>query len=446
MQLENSNIKNAILKGGLGLGFLLVFIVSWIFDLSSSVFIGFLALVMAVLFMNGLAQIDIIVDKNNPRWWKNNIILRTLHHIHGEGELAGIWVGVILFAYLYFHGESSAVHLPLAAALGLSGIMAAANIATKRIIPIMNLLERFVGVWGAVWIGSMLSTLTGAASSVFVSRYLLDRVEAKDKDEVALRLSAGIGLGNGILPFVAPPVLIVWASLQERLGWGLLDLFLMVGLIGIIYSGYITHHIKDLVKDIEVRPKASFFSIELGVLVLIVLGNIIAYTSPWMMIFNALVSLAGAYLGEDNNSKWQPIILGGLLMALEIIGHTAEPFVYLVITSALPQSMPILALGVILFLMSAWTSHVADNALASRIFIGTLFGMGYVGAQMDFLVASVLIGALFGGFLLIPANIPNFPIARIFGIESGAWFKAGLKIYWTTVIPLAWIVGLYFLV
>jgi hypothetical protein len=444
--VENENIKNASRSSYLGLGFMFAFFIAWAFGIDNPNFIGFLALMIAVLFMNGLAQIDMLIDEESPNWWKNNKLLSLLHHIHAEGELAGILVGVVLFVYIVAHGHIADIHLPIYAALALSGIMAAANIATHKIIPLMNKLERVVGVWGAVWIGSMLSTLTGAASSVFVSQYLLPRVEVKNRDEVALRLSAGIGLGNGILPFVAPPVLIVWALLQEKLGWSLADLFMMVGIIGVIYSGFITHNIKNLVTPLNNANGAitSIFSYELLLLLLVVVGNILAYTTVYMLIFNIIVSIIGIFLGKDFNEKWQPIILGTLLIALEVIGHMAEPFVHHAIMTIVPSGTPILILGIILFFMSAWTSHVADNALASRILVGTLFGMGYIGAEMDFLVSSVLIGALFGGFLLIPANIPNFPIARIFSINSGAWFKAGLKIYWTTVIPLAWIIGLYF--
>ena len=52
--------------------------------------------------------------------------------------------------------------------------------AYKNIIPMLNSIEKYIGVWGSVWIGSMLSSLTGAASSVFICRYLVDsRVKPK---------------------------------------------------------------------------------------------------------------------------------------------------------------------------------------------------------------------------------------------------------------------------
>jgi MFS family permease len=448
MEIDNRPVllKEALIESWLGLGFFAMFAMLWIFGVDNPLIIGALAIIIAVLFMNGLAKTDLLFANKYPNWWKENKFFNLLHHIQGEGELAGVLVGVVLLVYIYAHGHQDTLHLPIYAAFALSGIMAAANIATKSIIPIMNAMEKVIGVWGATWIGAMLSTLTGAASSVFVSQYLIDRVKDEDKNEVALRLSAGIGLGNGILPFVAPPVLIVWATLQEKIGWGLGDLFLMVGVIGIIYSGFITYNIKNLVGEVTVKSesKTKFFSKELAILAILVVGNILAYTSIEMLILNGVISLLGVYLMDDFNSRYQPIILGFLLVALEIIGHVGEPFVNFAITSILPKDMPVLALGIILFFITAWTSHVADNALASRILIGVLFSMGYVGSQMDFLVSAVLIGALFGGFLLIPANIPNFPIARIFSIDSGAWLKSALKIYWTTIIPVVWIIALYF--
>jgi len=446
MENVSSTLKQIMFESWLGLGFLAIFLLLWTIGIDTPIVIGFLAVMMTVLFMNGLAKTDLLFGNKYPNWWKNNRFFHLLHHIQGEGELAGVMVGIILLIYLYAQGHGHAVHLPIYAAFALSGIMAAANIATKSIIPIMNAMEKFIGVWGATWIGTMLSTLTGAASSIFVSQYLIDRVEVKDRDEVALRLSAGIGLGNGILPFVAPPVLIVWGTLQEKVGWGLGELFMMVGLIGIIYSGYITYNIKNLVGEVilKTESKTQFFSKELAILLIVVVGNILAYTSNEMLILNGFVSLLSVYLMEDFNSKYQPIILGFLLVALEIIGHVAEPFVNWAIMGILPKDMPLLALGIILFFITAWTSHIADNALASRILVGVLLTMGYSGGEMDFLVSAVLIGALFGGFLLIPANIPNFPIARIFSIDSGTWLKEALKIYWTTIIPVIWIVGLYF--
>lgn len=250
---------SALIQSWLGMGIMITFIIESVLG-ASSIVLGALAVLMAVLFMNGFAKTDLFFTEQGPAWWRENKSLKIFHHIHDEGELAGIWVGLVLFLYLYFSGHSNSVHLPYAAALALAGIMASANIATKNIIPLLNNIEKVVGVWGSVWIGSMMSSLTGAASSVFICRYLLSRVEDKNKPEVATRLAAGIGMGNGILPFVAPPILIVWALLQDKLNWTLADLFLMVGIPSIIYSGFITFKIKKLVNNISTsKIKEPFF-------------------------------------------------------------------------------------------------------------------------------------------------------------------------------------------
>lgn len=323
--------------------------------------------------------------------------------------------------------------------------MASANMATKNIIPMLNSIEKYIGVWGSVWIGSMLSSLTGAASSVFICRYLVDRVKPKDRPEVATRLAAGIGMGNGILPFVAPPILIVWALVQEKLGWTLLDLFLMVGIPSIIYSGFITFKIKNLVQNVITSKKEnSIFSFEIGLLLIVLIGNILAYENMTMMAINGVVAILGIKKGTDFTEKWQPVILGLLLMALEIIGHMADPFITWLVNVIIPTDLPIILFGIILFILTAVVSHFADNALASRIFVAVILGMPVVVDSGTFLIACVLIGALFGGYLLIPGNIPNFPIARILSVESKAWFKSAIKIYWTAVLPIAWIVLLYF--
>lgn len=442
---DKNLLKESLIQSWLGIGVLVVFFISIYFNLSN-IIIGGLAVLMAVLFMNGLSKTEIIFATRSPLWWKERKLLHIFHHLTNEGELAGILVGIILFAYLFASGQSQHLHLPIAAALALGGIMAAANMATNDIIPLLNRLEKYIGVWGTVWIGTLLSSLTGAAASVFLSNYLLDRVSQKNKNEVALRLSAGIGLGNGLLPFVAPPILIVWSLLQNKLGWTLLDLLLYVGIIAIIYSGYITYKIKNLISpNTKNTNDIKLFSPWLIILLVILVGNILAYENIAIMVLNAVTLVLGIIKGFDFNEKWQPVILGLLLIALEIIGHMADPFIIWLVKSIIPESMPIMLLGLLLFAATAWISHVADNALASRIFVAVILTMPQAVSHGDFLIASVLIGALFGGFLLIPGNIPNFPIARIFKISSGAWLKAGLNIYSSALIPITWIIFLYWI-
>lgn len=441
---ESNILVTALIESWIGFGVLVAFVIEALLG-GSSIVLGGLAVSMAVLFMNGLAKTDIFLTQQGPSWWRENSALKIFHHVHDEGELAGIWVGLILLGYLFLSGHSSSVHLPLAASLALAGIMASANMATKNIIPMLNSIEKYIGVWGSVWIGSMLSSLTGAASSVFICRYLVDRVKPKDRPEVATRLAAGIGMGNGILPFVAPPILIVWALVQEKLGWTLLDLFLMVGIPSIIYSGFITFKIKNLVQNVITSKKEnSIFSFEIGLLLIVLIGNILAYENMTMMAINASVAILGIKKGTDFTEKWQPVILGLLLMALEIIGHMADPFITWLVNVIIPTDLPIILFGIILFILTAVVSHFADNALASRIFVAVILGMPVVVDSGTFLIACVLIGALFGGYLLIPGNIPNFPIARILSVESKDWFKSAIKIYWTAVLPIAWIVLLYF--
>lgn len=440
---DKNLLKESLIQSWLGLGVLVLFFISIYLNLSD-IIIGSLAVSMAVLFMNGMGKTEIIFATRSPSWWKNHKALYFFHHITNEGELAGILVGIILFTYLFASGQSQHVHLPIAAALALGGIMAAANMATNDIIPLLNRLEKYIGVWGSVWVGTLLSSLTGAASSVFLSNYLLERVLPKNKDEVALRLSAGIGLGNGLLPFVAPPILIVWALLQDKLGWSFLDLILYVGIIAITYSGFITYKIKNLIiTDMKNTIDIKLLSPWLMILLFVLIGNILAYENIAVMALNIIVLLFGVVRGADFNEKWQPVILGILLIALEIIGHMADPFITWLVKSIIPENIPIVLLGILLFAATAWISHVADNALSSRIFVAVILTMPQAATHGDFLIASVLIGALFGGFLLIPANIPNFPIARIFEISSGAWLKAGLKIYHTAIIPIVWIFILY---
>lgn len=438
-------------------------------------FAGLFIIITAVMAMNGLSKTDTILAHRTPSWWKKHPTLRALHHINSEGEMAGIFVGVLILIVIgIFNPEDlSHIHWPVGEAFTLYGIMSFANWTVHHMVSIMTVVERFTGRFGVIFLGSILSALTGEpAAAVFLSEYLEKRVETKDKAKLATSLAATVGSGGGWLPFAAPPILIIWGLLQSQFGWSILDLIMFIGLgcvsHALVVSLIATRYIKKAEGDgLETVHLSTSFKV-FGFLILLVLAHIL-FHSPVIWLLDALIGINVSFTlsskykdrikslikskklkNEDEisadheieelserafSATFQPMLLAFLLLALESIGHAAEPFIG-VIASAIPASWPLLATALFLFITTTIVSHFADNALASRVFIivAVAFAADLGPAAGNLLAIAVISGALFGGFLMIPANLPNFAISRSFKINPGNWFKSALPLYWTGII------------
>jgi hypothetical protein len=182
----------------------------------------------------------------------------------------------------------------------------------------------------------------------------------------------------------------------------------------------------------------------------VVTANIIAAGHPLVLALDLAVGVAGIRAGHDYATRWQPTILALLLAGLDVVGRESDPFIQSLATH-LPADAPTLLLALMLWYATAFTSHFADNALASRIFIGVAFTLGAQAGrsadEADLLAASVVLGAMWGGFALIPANLPNFRLAKVFDVTPAAWGRAALsKLYLSTgwIQPL-WLAAIYLL-
>lgn len=441
MKKNISLFREALVESWLGFSCLIAYIY-FCYTGSSQVVIGGFAIAMAVLFMNGLAKTELFLTSKCPSWWKFHPRIRWLHHIHEEGELMGIAVGVTLFLSMHLRHSGLHVHIPYAGALTLIGIISAANLALKNIIPIMGFIEKCIGIQGTLIFGSFLSSLTGASASVIISEYFKDRILEENRGIFAVKFAASLGLGNGILPFASPPILIVWTTLQEKLDWGLGDLLIFVGIPAIIYSLFITYKIGNIISP-KTNEKCEIKFTPLLVMISIVVANIYSYDDGFTMGMNFLAGISGLSIGHNFHERASAWILGALLIALEIIGVEGEEFISF-LTSFIPKDIHPLFLGLILFYVTAFLSHFADNALSSKLVMGAATSSPAFVVYGVFLATSVLLGALSGGFALIPANIPNFPIARILKIDPGVWKNSALKIYWTLSFFFVWLTGLYY--
>lgn len=423
---------------------------------------GGLILAAAILAMNGLARTDFWLTSRGPNWWRHHKYLRFFHHITDEGELAGIFIGLIALSLLYFNGAHEHIHFAYKEAFTLLGIMSAANLAVLHMMPVMSFLEKIGGVKLVIIGGSLLSSLTGEpAASVFLADYLKKRVDEKDRAKLATGLATTIGSGGSFMPFAAPPILIVWGVLASKFGWGIPELISFVG-VGCFFHVFITtFRFSKYIKIIEPTTKKMSSK---GVIYLILLSIVILwhifYPSTLLWIFDAIIGFTSWFVAnkkykncnEDDmeeafTAKWQPLILAALLMALEIIGIVADPLIT-TIAQQIPTTWPPLAIAFALFFITTWTSHFADNALASRVFIMIPVALIPVFSQpiAALLAASVIMGALFGGFLMIPANLPNFYLARAFKVTPGAWIRVSWHLYLTIIAYIGWIVLKYFLI
>ena len=215
----------------------------------SELWLGGLALGAVLLAMNGLARTELWLTSRSPSWFRTHPIARTMHYLHNEGEVAGVFVATIVLVCQLHRGHHP--HFALMEAFTLLGIMSAANLAVSKMMPIIAWVESVFGKWGAIVIGSIISSFTGEpAAAVFLSEYFKERTPEEKRAKVATALGATIGSGGGLMPFSAPPILIVWATLQAKFGWGYLDLLTFVGGACVMHVMVVAWRMRGLVRDI----------------------------------------------------------------------------------------------------------------------------------------------------------------------------------------------------
>ncbi|MDA1208581.1 MAG: hypothetical protein O2904_00940 [bacterium] len=429
--------------------------------------LGGLALGAILLAMNGLARTELWWTSRSPKWFREHPLARLLHSVHNEGELAGIFVSSVVLVFQL--GRGLHVHLALVEAFTLFGIMSAANLAVHQMMPIMAAVEKAFGVWGAICVGSFLSSLTGEpAAAIFLSEYFKSRIPEKDRKRFATGLGATIGSGGGLMPFSAPPILIIWAILQSVFGWTLPDLWMFVGGGCLLHVGITAWRMRHMVGKIQPmskpKQKAASWQVFWPLYVLTtVVGLNVSYeyhhltaltwitdgaVGIWALvraIRDPSITETEGHEQEGHGRHWQPLTLGLLLMGLEIVGVEAEKLL-LFLTSFIPETLPVFVIAMMLWYATAFTSHFADNALASRIFITVAAALTTsLGGHGDLLALSVVLGALFGGFLLIPANLPNFAIAAEFRMNAGDWAGTAYRWYPTCIAHVVWIGAMYYL-
>lgn len=428
--------------------------------------LGGLALLTILLAMNGLARTELWMTSRSPQWFRHHPVARVLHHVHNEGEMAGIAISAVVLVFQLVRGVH--VHFALVEAFTLLGIMSAANLAVHQMMPIMSRIEGRLGVLGAIVLGSLLSSLTGEpAAAIFLSEFFKNRVQKKDREKVATALGATIGSGGGLMPFSAPPILIVWAILQKQFGWTLTDLWMFVGGGCVLHVLIVAWKLRHMILTLELveKPATEEKKVRivefwpLAVLVAVVALNVTYEFHHLTALTWSVDGLVGVWAlvralrdpsvvetegheQEGHGREWQPLTLALLLMGLEIVGVEAEPLL-MHLAGFIPETLPTFAVALMLWYATAFTSHFADNALASRVFITVAAALTATLGNGDLFALSVVLGALFGGFLLIPANLPNFAISAEFGVSSGGWASTAWRWYWSGIVHVIWIGAMY---
>lgn len=416
---------------------------------------GGLALAAILLAMNGLGRTRLWLPVHDTHWWPSHPRLQWLHHIFDEGEFAGIAIAVVCLALIVQRGEAAFPSGAIAFATGpitLFGILSAANLAAADMQHLLSKLERRVGTFLTIVLGSCLASFASVGAAAFVGDYFVTRSKTENKPAVATGLAATIGSGMGLTPFAAPPVLIVWPLLQSNLAWTLGTLITLVGVGAMLHVYLSALRFKDLIEPAAARLDSDHarWPASAVLLLIVVLANIFFAGHPLVLAIDVATGVAGIRQGRDYASRWQPLVLATLLAGLDVVGRESDPFIQSLATH-LPAEAPTLLLAWMLWYVTAFTSHFADNALASRIFIGVAFTLGaHTGRsaeEADLLAASVVLGAMWGGFALIPANLPNFRLAKVFEVSPGAWGRAALtRLYLSTgwIQPL-WIAAAFLL-
>lgn len=347
-------------------------------------------------------------------------------------------------------------HIPYSEAFTLLGIMSVANATAVHMLPVLEFFARHTGVGGAVFFGSIISSFTGEpAAAVFLSTYVDETVTEENRAKVATGIAATIGSGGGLLPFAAPPILIVWGTLQQKLRWNMLTLFLFIGIPSMLHAAIVARKVRKYLPENPVLSDKVTYPVTpgtwktLGLIGAMVLLNIFSAHSPITWAINGSAALACLVFtikqGKHLHESIQPFVLAVLLLALEVVGHEADPLLQ-ALAGMIPPSWPIIIVGLILWYASAFTSHFADNALAARVYIIAALTLGTTIETQSFLAGCVVLGALFGGFALIPANLPNFAIAKILKISPKDWATTAVpEYYFSGIVHVACISVMYFL-
>lgn len=438
--------------------------------------IGFPILIAMILGMNKWARTDIIL-RIHREWWIDHPVARWAHAVSNAGELAGILIGGIFIAsWNTFSGHPiEAEMIAFGMAFTLFGIMSFASLIQDQITPVLQRIEHYGNKIGngrffAIWFGSMSASLVGEpAAAQILGNYFVDRVSEESRPKMSGALAATIGAGGALLWFAAPPILIVQARL-EAIGWTLVTLITFVGLPAMVQVMTVSWQARNYAEPLEKNakmdplnwgpllafgalvaahiavPLISWIPMEAMAIVYFfdIAVGLLAIAIKWQELEEERLGGGGHFDFHSFEHIFQPGILAVLLIVLELVGHISEPSVEMMSHEMVSLGLVALGLTIGLFIMTAVTSAFADNALASTVIVAIPIAM-LTGPEQTVGIAAVLMGALYGGVLLPPSNLPNFTLQSIFKVkDSKEWLSGSVPVLPTGIIYILILTGMWF--
>lgn len=449
-------------------------------------------IVLALLAFLGMKQLHETVFKFGRPGEKVNgfkIYWLILKAFSESTELMAIFLlAPLLCAAGYYASQAGGhsvphYHVPWAAVLTIVGIMTAAKNAMSEVLKAVDSIERKIGAIPTLILVALLAAITGEPANADIqTAYLLPRMP-KDKRKravVGIGVAAAIGSGGGLTFFSPPAVIIIWASVMVPVfGWTLMTLLMGVGLIVtahviacvLVYARHL-EPLGEARKDMKVEGDYTTSNLSLLILALVVIGHILVALpnvmaiAPWLSVVVYGVDIVlgiyclGVALVNQIGKTFSlhrfehdilPLLIGGLLIAIDNIGVLADPGVVSggshIPLGWIPVEYLAVALALMMFVITGGVSALADNALATKVFIvlPITIAMGLIKGGMSLEEASfianagalgVIVGALTWGWITVQGNLPNFPIRKAFSIEAAYWIGVALRTYgWTLAVP-----------
>jgi hypothetical protein len=377
------------------------------------------------------------------------------------------------------------IHAPWEIMLTIVGIMFTARNAMTEILGNINRIEYVIGKYPTLILMNIAASLTGEPGaskiqSVYIGPRLPD--DQKIRDKVAVGLATGIGTGGGLTNSAPPAVLMIWPVLVASAGWSLITLWMGLGVFVlahvIVAVAVYGKHIQPChasVDNIQGDYNQAWWALPIFLLTVMAhiavsfkvggeIGKVIVYSAD--VIF-ALICILQATIAQQGKTfsfhTWeddiQPVLIAGLLFAIDNIGLLAEPGIIwlggVLPIDWIPREYLPLGLAMMMFVVTGVTSALADNALATKVFIPLPFVIGAklldagmpieeVSLIVHAMIIGIVGGALSWGWITVQGNLPNFPLKKAFSVEAVIWVATGLRYYvwplvFATLVMAIWI-------
>jgi hypothetical protein len=353
--------------------------------------------------------------------------------------------------------------LPTAAAL--LAIMLLGRIAGPIVLSRLDNIEKFwtkivgnkVATIITLSIGSLSANIIGLAAGKAVAHYVKSKLRNPDKyADAALATATSLGPGQALLPFAAPAVAIVWATMNT-LGISFADYALILYiplLIGVILPWLpLLQHLQPTQR---LKDKSSYE--QLFALLLLLATMTIAMwdvNSPTAIAISA-IGITYGILNKKHNYKgshfWslhqqKELAIAILFIGIDLTGMFASTAFSEGFKALTSLGGGLTGLIVVTALFAAIATSFSDNALATVVGVPSVVlaaqAAGLPTETIQFLVGLLVLCAVLFGLFFPASNLINLPTKQeLFPKQGDAgkdikiWSKASGKYYAIAVIPV----------